>query len=77
MVKKKSYGAVSLKHMNEKGVFKIIGILGRMGYNCNIDFKVNYFGGDNNAEIIIMNMRLKKDLKLMGTLVVNKGNRSA
>lgn len=68
----KSYGAVSLRHMNEKGLSKIIGIINRMGYSCNVDFKINYSGGESSAELVLMHPRLKKDLKLMGTLQVVK-----
>jgi len=68
----KKYGVVSLKHMNEKGTIKIVEIFVKMRYEVNKDFRINHFGGDNRAEIVIMNKRLKKDIKLLGTLKIKE-----
>lgn len=59
---------ISLKHMNEKGVHKIIGILSTMGYIPNTDFRINY--SENNAELTVLHHRLRKDLRLLVTLKV-------
>lgn len=69
-MKKKLVASVSLSHMNEKGLQKIIAMISRMGYDTMKDFRVNYYGGDSLPELAIMNVRLKKDLKLLGTLKI-------
>jgi len=70
MKKIKSIASVSLSHMNDKGILKIVNALGRMGYISGKDFRINYVGANSSAEMSISNIRMKKDLKLFGTLTI-------
>ena len=67
-MKNKKICTISMAHLNKKGLYKTIGILSKMGYVANVDFRVVHTGGDDSAELVIMNRRLKKDIKLMSTL---------
>lgn len=69
-IKKTKEGTISLAHMNKKGLYKIVGILSKMGYIPNEDFRVLHVGAEDVPELAVMNRRLKKDIKLISTLKV-------
>ena len=69
-MKRKKYAVISLKHMNEKGIRKIIEVLSKMRYIMNEDYRINHYS--THQEMAIMNKRLMKDLKLLSTFDIKE-----